>query len=142
MIALLRPFLPALLAGGIGALTVGAPAGWFARELVFNGIEKPLLATSIEQRERDACTIRTMDAARRAEDAEAALWRRAAEAAREEEEARAAVRDAERVLEIDNLNRRIEANEQRLRAEGRSCPLDAAGDEWLREQWGLPPAAE
>ena len=128
--------------GPLGGLVTGAPLGWFGRQLVYDLIEKPLLVTSIETRERDACTIRTMDAARRAGEAEAAVWKHAAEEARAEEEALAAVRDADRVREIDNLNRRIEANEQRLLAEGRSCPLDADTERWLREQWGLPPAAD
>lgn len=133
------PWLAIVLGTG-GGLITGAPLGWIGRDLVFNTIEKPLLTRTIEWRERDACTIRTMDAANRAEAAEREKQRVAREAALEAEERQSALRDAERVREIDQLNQEIEANEQRLRAEGRSCPLDPATRLWLRSQWGLPPA--
>lgn len=129
----------AILCGLGGGLLTGAPIGWFGRTVIYDTIEKPLLISTVEQRERAACTIRTMDAANRAEQAERDRQRNIREVAIAAEDRQATLRAAELVREIDTLNQEIEANEQRLVAAGKSCPLDAELDRWVRKQWGLPP---
>lgn len=136
--AVLKAIPPVALLGVLGGLVAGAPAGWLGRQLVFDMIERPALVRSIEQRERDACTIRTMDAAKRAEDAEAARWRKIRDDAIAAEEAQAVARDATHQSEIDGLNMRIKDYEQKRRAAGNACTIDDDGERWLREQWGLP----
>ena len=127
----LKAFLglsPALVAGvslfgGMGLALAGFMA-WNAT------IDNP----SLWARAEDACTIRTMDAANRAEKAErdrqAALVRTATEAY----EAAFAAQERERRLTEQQLETERSRYELVLEGEGRRCGLEPGDIEWLRQQ--------
>ena len=128
----LAPFAP-MLASGAVCLALGSGAGWTARDLIAKNIEIPALTATIERRERDACTIRTLDAASKAE---------AAERQRQETAGRAALDSYRQVAEArarqqgeiqDKLEQEIAENEAALAAQGRSCIANADDVRWLRD---------
>lgn len=133
--------VPVLLGIGGGAVAGGA-AGWFGRDLVAKNIEIPLIVKTTTERERDACTIRTMDAAGRAEAAERERQRQIREALAADADRLWAQRDAEQSLRNDQLEQEIADHEAETLAAGRSCPLDDATARWLRGEPGgdVPPA--
>lgn len=120
--SLITRFGPALIPVVIGAVPAFA-AGWFAHGVKFNTLDRPAIIRETMATANDACTIRTMVAAKNAEDAERARQRqvnadtiRAYEEALRASEAENAAIDQQRTTEI-------QAYEDQLAAEGRTCGL-------------------
>lgn len=134
MLGLLARFAPttAFAIGlALGALPAGA-AGWMARGVMFDWLERPAIIREATNAANDAATIRVMDAANRAEQATRAKIERA------NADAFALYRAA---LELSNRNaaaaeQQLETEigryEAELALEGRSCPLDQRTLEWLQ----------
>lgn len=120
-----------LMAAGLSAAIIGGSTGWFSRGLIFDHIERPAIVQAASDKANDAATIRIMDAAKRAEDAERERQQRAgAEALRIYREALA---NSERAaLEArTQLDQEIADYEVELATEGRSCVLTDTDIDWL-----------
>lgn len=115
---------PATIAVGAGALIGGLVLGWAGRDVVFNTFEKPLLVRSIEQKERDACTIRTLDAAKAAEAKERLHQQQVGRAAIDAFQQASDERERALAAVQDQLEAEIAENEAHVVAEGRSCLLN------------------
>ena len=128
---MLNPTGLGLVVTALAAAVISGPVGWFGRGLVFDHIERPALIQAATDKANDAATIRIMDAAKRAEDAERNRQKQAsAEALRNYREALA---NSERVaLEAQTrLNQEIAAYEAELATEGRSSVLTDTDNDWL-----------
>ena len=128
---MLNPTGIALIAAALSGALVAGSAGWVGRGLVFDHIERPAIVQAATDKANDAATIRIMDAAKRAEDAERERQQRAsAEALRIYREALA---NSERAaLEAQTrLDQEIAAYESELATEGRSCVLTDTDIDWL-----------
>lgn len=116
---------------GVAAILVAAPSAWFARGLVFDHIERPAIERAATDKANDAATIRVMDAAKRAEDAERTRQQRAgAEALRIYREALASSQRAAEEVQT-RLEEEIASYETKLASEGRSCVFTDADIDWL-----------
>lgn len=127
LISRLGPTLiPVLVSGG-----VFFGAGWFAHGVKFDWIDRPAIVREATNRAEDACTIRTQDAAARAEAAERLKQQRAnAEALRIYREALTASQRA--VEEADTrISQEIAAYENQIALEGRTCRLTQRDLDWL-----------
>lgn len=65
-----NPTRVGLMAAAVSAAIIAGPIGWFSRGLTFDHIERPAIVQAATDKANDAATIRILDAARRAEDAE------------------------------------------------------------------------
>lgn len=135
ILARLAPLAPMLLSGA-SCLALGSGAGWVARDLIAKHIEIPALTSTIERRERDACTIRTLDAANRAEAAERVRQEAAGRAALDTYRQAAEARERQQGEVQDKLEQEIAQNEAALAARGRSCIADDADVRWVRGERG------
>lgn len=89
---------------------------------------------NIRKTEQDACTIRTMDAANRAEKAERDRQAASVAAANEAYSAALAAIERARLASEAQMEQEIADYERELEATGRSCPLSVDDLEWLRKQ--------
>ena len=122
----------ALAAAAVAAVLVAAPAAWFARGAVFDHIERPAIERAATDKANDAATIRVMDAAKRAEDAERARQQRAgSEALRIYREALANSQRAAEAAQT-RFEQEIATYEAELVSQGRSCPVTQRDLEWVR----------
>ncbi|KFL31748.1 hypothetical protein JP75_06720 [Devosia riboflavina] len=133
---MLQAPMAAIIGSAVLAALVAAPSGWFARGVVFDRIERPQIEQAATQKANDAATIRVMDAAKRAQDAERERQQRVgAEAARIYREAltnsRRAAEEERSRLEQENADYAAQ-----LALEGRSCVFTGPDLEWLH---GLGP---
>lgn len=117
------------LAGG-GTLIGGLGALWNV------AIDNPQVAREAAARAEDACTIRTMDAANRAREAEQGRQQSVVADALAAYRAALSAREAQASQIQDQMEASIADYEARLSAEGRSCPLDDADLDWLRGKPG------
>ena len=128
---MLNPTGIGLMAAALSAAIIAGPIGWFSRGLVFDHIQRPAIVRAATDKANDAATIRVMDAAKRAEDAERERQQSAsAEALRIYREALA---NSERAaLEArTRLDQEIAAYEAKLATEGSSCVLTDTDIDWL-----------
>lgn len=134
MLNLIRTLGPvaALLIGLAGGTGVAGIAAW-----AFNAwVDNPHVRELATQKERDACVIRTMVAADRAEAAERARQRAVLEDAINAYEAAIDAGNAAR-LEAEAARDQERADyEQKLRDAGLSDVVTDADFEWLRRQHG------
>ena len=137
MLALIRTLGPiaAMLIGLGGGGTLASAAAWAFNEWIDN----PHVRELAVQKERDACVIRTMDAASRAEDAEQARQRAVLDDA---------IAAYEAALDMGNAARRAAETardqeradyEQKLRDAGITDVVTDSDFEWLRRQHGAAP---
>ncbi|KQN74791.1 hypothetical protein [Devosia sp. Leaf64] len=120
-----------LMAAAVSAAIIAGPVGWFSRGLIFDHIERPAILQAATDKANDAATIRIMDAAKRAEDAERERQRMAgADTLRIYREALA---NSERAaMEAQTrLDQEIADYEAELATEGRSCVLTDTDIDWL-----------
>jgi hypothetical protein len=121
----------------VAAVAATGGAGW-AWNVLF---DNPVVEKAATRRAEDACALRTVDAANRAEAAERrrqdsinaeaiAVWRAAADAQAQRR----------RAAEV-TLDREIADYELKLRETGRSCVVTDDDFGWLRDQPDLPPRA-
>lgn len=127
---LLARFGPALLPAAIAAIPAFA-GGWFAHGVKFDWIDRPAIIREATAQANNACTIRTLDAANRAEQAERQRQRqinadvvRVYEQALRASEAENAAIDQQRTQEIADY-------EKELAEAGRNCPIGDRDLEWL-----------
>lgn len=129
MIRALLSLSPAVL--GIVAAMLGSGLSLGAAKLWNDLWENPAIVRDATSRAEDACTIRTQDAAARAEAAERLKQQRAnAEALRIYREALTASQRA--VEEADTrISQEIAAYENQIALEGRTCRLTQRDLDWL-----------
>lgn len=123
---------PAVLA--VASLFGGASlalAGFMAWN---NLIDNPYIRNMATAAANDACTIRVMDAANRAEAAERARQQSVSNAALDAYNAALRAQEASRAGLQDTLETERQNYEHELEAAGRSCHLDSLDDDWLRKQ--------
>lgn len=128
MLGKLLALSPAVL-GVIAALGGGVAAGagfW----LYDTFVDDPY----IRKTEQDACTIRTMDAANRAEKAERDRQAASVRAAQQAYNAALAAQETARRASEAQKEQEISNYERTLELAGRSCPLSVDDLNWLREQ--------
>ena len=134
MFALIRTLGPvaALLIGFAGGTGIAGTAAW-----VFNAwIDNPHVRELATQSERDACVIRTMDAANRAETAERQRQRAVLDDAIKAYEAAIDAGTAARLATEAARDQERADYEQKLRDAGLSDVVTDADFEWLRRQHG------
>lgn len=134
MLALIRTLGPvaAMLVGLAGGTGLAGAAAWTFNEWIDN----PHVRALATQKERDACVIRTMDAANRAEAAERTRQRAVlADAINAYEAAIDAGNAARRAAETARDQERADY-EQKLREDGLSDVVTGSDFEWLRRQHG------
>lgn len=137
MLSLLRSLGPvaAMLLGLAGGTGMAGAAAWAFNEWIDNPHVRELAA----QKERDACIVRTMDAANRAEQAERARQRAViADAITAYEAAIDASDVARRAIEAARDQERADY-EQKLRDAGLSDVVTGDDFEWLRRRRGAAP---
>lgn len=134
VLALLLSLSPGLLAGvaGLG----GASAGALGVHLLHQFVIDPNIRKEERRAAEDACTIRTMDAANRAEAAERERQKAVADRALKLYQDEVAKREALRANELEAMEDEIASYEQILAGEGRSCPLSQSDVDWLRGKPG------
>jgi hypothetical protein len=141
MLRLLAGLSPVLVIV-LGAIPAGA-AGWFARDALFEWFDRPAIVraatASATQAANDACTIRTMDAANRAEAAERARQRLVGEKALAGYEHALELEERLRKESQGQFDEEIKDYEQQLSEAGRRCDWSERDLEWLREEPGLSP---
>lgn len=130
MLALIRTLGPvvALVIGMIGGGTMIGGLG-----AAYNiWIDNPQVAREATNRANDACTIRTMDAANRAQAAERSRQEAAAHAA--EDAYQAAIEARQKLVEAtqDALAQQEADYQQQIDAQGRQCTLDDGDLKFLR----------
>lgn len=114
--------------GLLGGSAVTGGAGY----LYTTFIHDPQLVRETKRAADDACTIRTMDAANRAEAAERARQQAAAQAA--EDAYQAAIEARQKLVEAtqDALAQQEADYQQQIDAQGRQCTLDDGDLKFLR----------
>ncbi len=130
MLALLARFGPMLIPVLLGALPAFA-AGWFAHGVKFDWIDRPAIIHEATARADDACTIRTQDAANRAEQAARARQQAASAEARRIYDAALAASEQLAQSAQTALDEEIADRETLLANEGRSCSLTDDDLRWL-----------
>ncbi len=114
-----------------GAIPAGA-IGWFSHGLKFELLDRPAIVREATARADDACLIRTMEAANRAEAAERERQRAAGERALADFARRNIAENLEREAQISQLEQEIADYGTQLAESGRSCLLDSGTVDWLR----------
>ncbi len=115
----------------LGAIPAGAVA-WFSHGLKFEVFDRPAIIREATIRADDACTIRTMEAANRAESVERERQRAAGAKALTDFAQRNIAENLEREAQISQLEQEIADYETQLAETGRSCLLDSGAVDWLR----------
>lgn len=130
MLALIRTLGPvvALVIGLAGGGTIIGGLAYVYNVLIDN----PGIAREATARANDACTIRTQEAAHKAEIAERARQEAVTRDAVKAYQDAIAARDRLASQLQDQLEQGIADNEKRLMDEGRSCTLDDADVQWLK----------
>jgi hypothetical protein len=130
VLAFLLSMSPGLLAAvtGSGGALLGAGGVWALHAFVID----PNIRAFERARAADACTIKTLDAANRAEAAERARQDARNSAALKAYQDEVSAREARRVQELEAMEDDLAGYRKELADQGRTCPLDLSDVERVR----------
>jgi len=130
LLGLLLGLSPSILAivAGLGGAGVGGAGVWALHEFIID----PSIRRYERDRAEDACTIRTMDAANKAESAERQRQQDQADRTLKLYQDEVAAREEARARELESLEDENARYAAQLAVEGRSCPLSQSDVDRVR----------